>query len=444
MDATWRKTLTLAGIIGCTLFTTAQPALAQQMDVKPSTAALYADPVDIVLTNFEPGAEVEVRAERSLNYGGATPQMFRSSARFVADATGKVDIGASAPATGSYTGIDPMGLFWSMKPVSEATTIDRYAEIRLTAYVKGKPAASQTVTINGWLPSVQVTEVKAFPGAVLARLPGPQKRPALILLHGSDGGSGTVRVMAQMFASRGYAVLGLPYYSPPYDQAGHREIEALPAAFAGIPIDRLEQARDWLAQQPDVDAEHIGLWGYSKGAEFALAAAAHFPWVKAVAASAPSDVVWEGWGPDVVPGTKAGFAYRGKSLPFVPYQYTGSGIYDFMALGRRAHPELAALARIKVEDYKGELLVAGAGRDTTWDSAHMAQAIAERRAEAGLKTTLLIFPDAGHDMTGDPWFPKGDMEHGAAVSQAQRTMWSETFRFFDRTLKPATQDGRKP
>jgi dienelactone hydrolase len=44
----------------------------------------------------------------------------------------------------------------------------------------------------------------------------------------------------------------------------------LPAEFADIPVDRLEQARAWLQQQPRVDADRIGVIGVSKGAEFAL------------------------------------------------------------------------------------------------------------------------------------------------------------------------------
>jgi dienelactone hydrolase len=321
-----------------------------------------------------------------------------------------------------------------MSPAPETPSVNRYSEVRLAAYANGRLVASATLNIHGWLPSVETRDVPDFPGAVFAATPGTERRPAIILLHGSDGGSGTARVMAPMFASRGYAVLGLPYYSPP-DQNGRRELEALPAAFSEIPVDRLEQARAWLARQPNVDAERIGLWGYSKGAEFALVAAAHFPWVRAVVASAPSDVVWEGWGPNVSAGTTAGFAYRGQSLPFVPYEYSGSGIYDFMAAGRRAHPDRAAAARIRVESFKGDLLVAGAAKDTTWDSAHMAQNIAERRAEAGLKTTLLIFPDAGHGLTGDPWTPKGEEAAAEAESRAQRTMWAETFEFFDRSLR---------
>lgn len=399
----------------------------------PAQDALFADVLDIVLTDLDAGAEVELRAERSMTFAGPAPQLFRSSARFVADAAGRVDVASAAPIAGSYAGVDPMGLFWSMSPVPEKPLVDRYSEVRLAAYVKGRPVASATVNIHGWLPSVEVRHVAAFPGSVFAALPGAGRRPAIILLHGSDGGSATIRVMAPMFASRGYAVLGLPYYSPP-DPNGRRELEALPAAFSQIPIDRLERARAWLATQANVDADRIGLWGYSKGAEFALVAAAHFPWVRAVAASVPSDVIWEGWGPNVAPGTSAGFSFRGRSLPFVPYDYRGAGIYDFMANGRRAHPERAAAARIKVEAFKGELLVAGAGKDTTWDSAHMAQNIAERRAEAGLKTTLLVFPDAGHGLTGDPWAPKGEGAAAQAESRAQRTIWAETFGFFERTL----------
>jgi dienelactone hydrolase len=434
MAVAQRRNLTSLVVIGALLFLCASnSAWAQQLRVSPSPEALFADRLHIVLTEFNAGAEVEIRAERSMTFGGPAPQLFRSSARFLADANGRVDLASAAPIAGSYTGVDPMGLFWSMSAVPEAPSVDRYSEVRLAAYAKGRLLASTTVNIHGWLPSVEIRDVAAFPGSVFAAMPGAGRLPAIILLHGSDGGSGTVRVMAPMFASRGYAVLGLPYYSPP-DQNGRRELEALPAAFSEIPIDRLEQARAWLARQPTVDAERIGLWGYSKGAEFALVAAAHFPWIRAVVASAPSDVIWEGWGPNVAPGPSAGFSFHGRSLPFVPYDYRGVGIYDSIAGGRRAHPDRAAAARISVETFKGDLLVAGAGKDATWDSAYMAQNIAERRAEAGLKTTLLIFPDAGHGLTGDPWAPKGEGAAAEAESQAQRTMWAETFDFFNRTL----------
>ena len=51
-------------------------------------------------------------------------------------------------------------------------------------------------------------------GARFAHLPGAARRPALILLGGSEGGS-LIKRNAPVYASRGYAVLALPYYLPP-------------------------------------------------------------------------------------------------------------------------------------------------------------------------------------------------------------------------------------
>ncbi|MDT7933069.1 MAG: acyl-CoA thioester hydrolase/BAAT C-terminal domain-containing protein [Sphingomonadaceae bacterium] len=75
--------------------------------------------------------------------------------------------------------------------------------------------------------------------------------------------------------------------------------------------------REWLKAQPEADANRIGLWGASKGAEFALIAASRYDWVKAVVAVVPSDVVWEGWGGSG-PAT-ASFAFDGRPLAFEPY-----------------------------------------------------------------------------------------------------------------------------
>jgi dienelactone hydrolase len=80
------------------------------------------------------------------------------------------------------------------------------------------------------------------------------------------------------------------------------------------------------------------------------------------------------------------------------------------------------------------VLVAGSAQDTIWASAQMAQNVAERRAEAGLPTTLLLFTDAGHGLTGDPFYPKGTDAAAQAESKAQRRMWKETFAFLERTL----------
>ncbi len=49
---------------------------------------------------------------------------WRSEALFTVDERGQVDLDHQAPQSGSYGGIDGMGLFWSMRPDKEPKTAD--------------------------------------------------------------------------------------------------------------------------------------------------------------------------------------------------------------------------------------------------------------------------------------------------------------------------------
>lgn len=395
-------------------------AHAQTLEVTPGATVLAGDPVHLQVAGATPGARLTLRAERVMN-GWSGPGRFQAEAVFVADAQGRIDPDVQAPVSGSYQGVDARGLFWSMRPVPPAAPQALApGEVVLELLDGERRLARQLVTLLPKAADVTVSEPDAFPGARFALPGGKTRHPALIVLGGSEGGSAAARRLAPLLASHGFAVLGLPYYSPAgWGPQGPTppELPALPASFADIELSRLEQARDWLARQPDVDASRIGLYGISKGAEFALAAASRMPWVKAVAAIVPSDVVWEGWGP-AAPGAdqRSSFAWRGKALPWAPYE---GFMREFanathgqpvvlrrpMEAGRAAHPERAAAARIEVEKIAAPVLLVGGGDDQMWDSAGMARAIAARRAAAGLATTALIYPEAGHGLADHGWNP---------------------------------------
>jgi dienelactone hydrolase len=134
------------------------------------------------------------------------------------------------------------------------------------------------------------------------------------LLGGSEGGAITARAYAPLFAARGYAVLGLPYYSPAFNPD---KLPGLPTSFTDIPVDRLAAVHAWLRKQRGLNLSRIGIWGVSMGGEFALIAATKNRWIRAVAAIAPSDVVTEGWG-KAGPALPA-FSWEGKPFPFQPY-----------------------------------------------------------------------------------------------------------------------------
>ena len=432
-------------------------ASGQSFVVSPAAKVLAGDPFSVRLQGLPANAEIKVSAERPVSgYGPAAGKrsVYHAEATFQSDAQGSLDLAAAKPLAGSYRRADLRGLLWSMVPTKNEAPGDwNSEEVRYTAQgADGKTLATTSLTFLPSLAEVKTEKVDKFPGAVFASLPGKERRPALILLGGSEGGNLITRSAAP-WASLGFAVLALPYYAPPGWQSRASEFPGLPAAFADIPVDRLNEARAWLQARSDVDGERIGLHGTSKGAEFALIAASRLPWIKSVVAVVPSDVVWEGWGQGVEPGKRSSFSFEGKSLPFVPYQDFAEELQGFQNgtpvhlrrpqdKGRAAHPAAAVAARIRAENYKGPLMVVGGQDDQVWASGMMAHNIAERRAEAGLETVSLIFSDAGHFLSAQGLSPTTQYElspsRGGGTpegnARAQAEAWTASVAFLKRTL----------
>lgn len=429
--------------------------------VEPASRVLDGDPVYLSVSGAAPGAEITLTAERwfaGLSARRPRPRLMRSEAVFIADPQGRVDLRTAPAVRGSYQGVDARGLFWSMVPVAGAETaaasdtamaVDP-SEVRIRLQAAGSQHETRLVLMPS-LPQVKVRPAEGLPGAVLAVLPSPRQRPAVILLGGSEGGSLITRDAAPL-ASRGFAVLALPVFSPP-DRNCQREIPALPAAWADLPVETLDKARDWLARQPEVDGTRIALHGTSMGALLALLGAAHLSWVNGVVANVPSDVVWDGWGPGIELGRRSTFSVAGKPLAFVPLVGYEDEMRGFernepvilrraFERGRAARPDLAAKARVPVERIRVPVMVIGAYDDQLWPSGAMAQAIAERRLEAGLATEALLYPDAGHSLYDTGYAPTtlyniGLRKTGGtpqANARAQAEVWAATLAFLKRVL----------
>ena len=419
---------------------------------------LAGEPLVIRLSGLPPDAKVTLSARRTVREWTGGTRAYSASARFKTSAAGTLELASAVPLDGgSYAGADPRGLFWSMLPEATPGPTLALDEVRLEARRGEAVLAQQTVRFLPKLAQVQQRDAAPFAGAKFAHRPGNEKRPALILLGGSEGGTVVTRD-APVFASGGYAVLALPYYSPAgWGPTGPTPAKrpSLPAAFADIPVERLEQAREWLAQQPEVDVGRIGVMGTSKGAEFVLLAATRLPWIKAVVAMVPSDVVWEGWGPGVAPGTRSGFAWQGKPLPFVPYKDFDKEFEGFATgadvkirrpqdKGRAANPERVPPARIPVENIAAPVFVAGGHDDQIWDSGSMAENIAASRHKAGRPTVALVYRDAGHAIGGTGWSPTTQYNAGpskiggtpAANARAQAEVFPRVFEFLRSALGP--------
>lgn len=469
-------------------------ASAQALRLSPGAEVLEGQPLEIRIEQLPPGATVTLvasRTQRSWGPWGRT-QIYQSRAVFHADPSGRVDVTTQAPDSGTYSGVDLRGPFWSMTPLPaamgaaaaaagsgsagssasapagtagtsapasiDATTLPP-GRVRLQVLADGKEVATQDVTLRRADADLVQRQPEDFPGARFAVPAGAGRKPAVILLGGSEGGAIAARNGTASMASLGYAVLGLPYYSPPVygndGKPGPGELPQLPRSFAEIDVAQLERAREWLARQPEVDASRIVVYGVSKGAEYALIAAARMPWIRGVVAVVPSDVVWEAWGPDVPEADKrSSFSYRGQPLPFVPYRDMPGELAGLMQgkpvilrrpqdNGRADHPDRVPAARIEVERFAGPMLLIGGTDDQIWDSAGMARNIAATRRAKGLPTELAVYEGAGHFITGTGWEPATQFNAGPFKSggtpeknaRAAADAWLRTQAFLRKTLK---------
>jgi hypothetical protein len=116
---------------------------------------------------------------------------------------------------------------------------------------------------------------------------GAQRTPVVIVLPIFNGQPIVTRYFARYFASQGWAALAVDRAGDPLDDMG-RPNEALRENL-------LEYRRvlDWVAEQPELDSDHIGMFGISFGAMDAVMVTALDPRVDAlVAAMAGGDLTY--------------------------------------------------------------------------------------------------------------------------------------------------------
>ncbi len=419
----------------------------------------------LLITGLQPGEEATVDAfRRTTVYPSATtpaePVLAHAIAVFRADDIGMIAVDSGVPVRGTYKGADGLGLLWSGtrlqlagspgEPVTQNLNIKNEQEfvirVEAASIGSGRWIEIRLVSTDG-ADNVEIVAI-AQPGlnGVFARprTARSQSLPSLILLHGSEGGNMVAaRAAAIRFAQLGYAAFALNYFAWP--AAG---ISGIPQALINVPVEELDTARTWLARQSGVDAQHVSVWGVSKGAELALVAASHYSWINRVVACVPSSVVWSGFGRPPVPGeVYSSWSIGGVGLPYIPYDnYEDvlsrklSAAFVHQRSLDKASGDQRSAARIPVGKTNARILLLAGSKDVVWPSGPMTAEI-ETSLHSARKDSLvgaLVFFDASHYICGtgseprrtnpvhkpegDDPTPEGDA-HAAAVG------WNETKLF---------------
>ncbi len=384
-------------------FRAATPAFPPRPRIEVPDQALVDEPAGVVISGCAPGQAVTVTASARVDRS-----VHEATAIFTADHTGTVDTARRASTGGSYTGIDPFGLWWSATPSSpaeHAASPPQPIACRLTAETGGRAVTAEFQ--RHWLaPGVTVTEVRE-PGisGLFARPAGPGPFPGVVAFGGSSGGLGPAAAWAPVLASRGLATLAVAYFGAP----------GLPAVLAGIEVEVAERAARWLLGRDDIRSGTVAVMGISRGSELALWAGALLDSVGAVVAFAPSGISWSGLDADGPVDTPA-WTFAGRPLPYAPIGDAAKAVLapaEGAAALRAAfepilaNPESFERAVIPVEDIRGPILFVSGEADTMWPATPMTR-IAERRARDrgfGHPLVHLHYRDGGHACAGIPGTP---------------------------------------
>jgi dienelactone hydrolase len=386
----------IATVVACTLIEGA-PAAAHKTPfpshprIEVSRRDVLVDrPVDITVAGVRPGARVDVTMTLDRIDG-----FWRSQATYLADRFGRVSLARTPPTSGSYHGVDAMGLFWSAVSVRSNTPPpvwnDWREHVHLEALTDGHVV---TADLQRRLLRAGSTATNVRARGLVGTLfqpPGSRPRPAVIVVGGSEGGMIYSQYQAAALASHGFATLALAYFDPDGTLGG------LPRNLQDIPLEYVGTAIDWLAHQSGVDADELGIIGASRGSELALLAGTRYPQLRAVVARAPSSVAWGG-----LPGiTTPAWTEQGRAIPFlVPKISAGRTPFEWY-LDALNDPARDPATTIPVERTHGPVLLINGADDHLWPSQTMAPQILSRlqAAHHPYPDTWRSYPGAGHALT---------------------------------------------
>ena len=361
----------------------------------------------IVLSGLSPEQMVTINA-RSIGPTG----VLSASATFRASRRGGVDLADSAPTSGSYRGVSPMGLFWSQHlagsqrraagPQSPSWYSTR---TELTASAGGRRLASaeMTQTLMGAGVRLHVERLAAagFVGLYFTPAPGHARGPGVVVWGGSEGGFGVSPQWAALLASHGTPALALAYFGEP----------GLPRNLQRIPLEYFVRAIRWLRAQPGVDPHRLWILSASRGSEAELLVASHWPGlVHGLVGVSPSAYVYSGlgclrsscpsWTLDGRPLASARALLRAST-----FNADGS-ISEVSAFSAGLADRSAdRAARIPIGGFRGPVCLLSGGDDQLWPSDHYVDTImAELRNDPAVHRHL-NYPGAGHLVFDIPYVP---------------------------------------
>ena len=340
--------------------------------------------------------------------------IWKSTAIFLSDQDGMIDTSQTASISGSYKGVSEMGLFFNAKPLKNRkrrlpSSLDRIplrdcfgVEIKIRL---GKDVVAEQSFVRRYMNlGVRYQDIydKHFQGRLFydEKL---RRAPAVIIVSGSEGRIEKAQNIAQLLSSRGYICLAIAYFG----------LEGLPQNLERIPIECLEEAKDFLYHHPQVDNTKIGIYGRSKGAELVLAGQSILDNVQCL----------------VLNSNSSSWTCLQKELPYQKFQLGNYLLNKFFG----KHIPEDSRAQIDVSKIASPLLLLGSDVDEIWNaSSAIDNIISHYKGESIL---FKKYHETGHMLTVAYQPNHRYRKDWRLLMKESVDSWFATINFFDTHLK---------
>ncbi|XP_068948235.1 acyl-coenzyme A thioesterase 6-like [Petaurus breviceps papuanus] len=411
--------------------------MAVTLNVFPGPRSLWDEPVAITVHGLAPAQRVTLRASLRDEKG----VLFRASAHYEADAGGQLDLARTPALGGSYSGVEPMGLFRTLQPETPSERLLK-RDLQIPFLVDLEVFEGQDPQPTKLLAQVVhersflrpgVKRIRVREGSVRGTLflpPGAGPFPGIIDLYGTGGGLCEYR--ASLLAGHGFAVLALAYF----------RFEDLPKELNDIHLEYFEEALDYMLQHPKITGPGIGLLGFSKGGDLCLSMAS---FLKGVTATVLINAC--------VANTMVPLHYKEMTLLNIGcdlerLKITESGLVDIVDIWSNPLEKNNCQSLIPIEKAQGPFLFIVGQDDHSWKSESYAYMASERLQSHGKeKPQIICYPKTGHCID-PPYFPpclmsvhrmvgRGVIWGGESKAHfmAQVDSWEQIQTFFQKYLK---------
>lgn len=236
----------------------------------------------------------------------------------------------------------------------------------------------------------------------------------IITFGGSEGGcNGDI---AETLAKKGYEVLALYYFGKENQQKVLNE----------VPIEFFQEVITYMEKECN-SVNPLTIIGASKGAELALVLAEYYDEIDNLVLYAPSSHVFIGLNSSK---PASSWTYNGKGLPYIDLinasfesikqvneEYASNVPMTFRPMYESAikNSRNKESARIKVENYKNNIILFAGCEDKLWPSDTMAEQIKNKKPK---NTDLYLYPNVGHVIGGLAEYD--NLKMGGDVEESQK------------------------